>query len=216
MSEPSGEADGRTPPPASPPSGTPPSATPQAATAPRPAEPARAGQDLSQGTWLESAFEWGLVLSRGLVLIPVVMLVIAAATTFIYGSALFVRSAIDVIPHPFPVGNRIGIFMLIVDLYLVGATLLIAAIGLYELFISRADPAGRRSHLPAWLVMNDLNDLKARVVSMLVLVAAVSFVDVVVDFHGGQDILYIGIAVALVIAALTAFLRYGPSGREGA
>lgn len=154
------------------------------------------------------------MLSRGLVLIPVVMLVIAAATSFIYGSALFVRSAIDVIPHPFPVGNRIGIFMLIVDLYLVGATLLIAAIGFYELFISRIDPAGR-SHLPAWLVMNDLNDLKARVVSMLVLVAAVSFVDIVVDFHGGQDILYIGIAVALVIAALTAFLRYGPSGREG-
>jgi len=155
------------------------------------------------------------VLSRGLVLIPVVMLVIAAATTFIYGSALFVQSAIEVIPHPFPVGNRIGIFMLIVDLYLVGATLLIAAIGFYELFISRVEPAGRRSHLPAWLVMNDLNDLKARVVSMLVLVAAVSFVDIVVDFHGGQDILYVGIAVAVVIAALTAFLRYGPSGREG-
>jgi hypothetical protein len=52
-------------------------------------------------------------------------------------------------------------------------------------------------------------------VSMLVLVAAVSFVDVVVDFHGGQDILYLGIAVALVIAALTAFLRYGTGGREG-
>ncbi len=177
--------------------------------------PPGAGQDLSETGWLESGFEWGLALSRGLVLIPVVTLVIAAAGAFVYGAALFIWSAIHTFPNAFPVGNRIGIFLLVVDLFLVGATLLIAAIGLYELFISRVDPGGQRSHLPGWLVMSDLNDLKARVVSMLVLVAAVSFVDVVVDFHGGHDILYLGIAVALVIAALTAFLRYGAGGREG-
>ncbi len=164
---------------------------------------------------MQSGFEWGLVLSRGLVLIPVVILVIAAAGSFVYGAALFIWSVIHTLPQPFPVGNRIGVFLLVVDLFLVGATLLIAAIGLYELFVSRVDLGGERSHLPGWLVMNDLNDLKARVVSMLVLVTAVSFVDVVVDFHGGRDILYLGIAVALVIAALTAFLRYGTGGREG-
>jgi uncharacterized membrane protein YqhA len=149
------------------------------------------------------------------VLIPVVLLVIAAVAAFVYGTGLFIWSGIHTFPRPFPVGDRVGIFLLVVDLFLVGATLLIAAIGFYELFINRIDPAGQRSHLPAWLVMNDLNDLKARVVSMLVLVAAVSFVDVVVDFHGGQDILYLGIAIASVIAALTAFLRYGTGGREG-
>jgi uncharacterized membrane protein YqhA len=169
---------------------------------------------MDQATRLEAGFEWGLLLARGLVLIPVVMLVIAAAGSFVYGSALFVWLVSDVFPHPFPVGNRIGIFLVVVDLFLIGATLLIAAIGLYELFVSGADPRRRRAHLPVWLVMNDLNDLKARVVSMLVLVAAVTFVDILVDFHGGHDILYMGIAVALVIAALTAFLRYG-AGREG-
>ena len=35
--------------------------------------------------------------------------------------------------------------------------------------------------LPGWLRMNDLNDLKARVISMIILVAAVTFVDVVVE-----------------------------------
>ncbi len=178
--------------------------------------PAAAGQaeNTSEFRWLQLGFEWGLVLSRGLVLLPVVVLVIAAAGSFVYGTGLFVWSAIHTIANPFPIGNRIGIFMLVIDLFLIGATLLIAAVGLYELFISRVDPGGERSHLPRWLVMNDLNDLKARVVSMLILVTAVTFVDIVVDFHGGRDILYLGIAAAVVIAALTAFLRYGAGGRE--
>jgi uncharacterized membrane protein YqhA len=67
--------------------------------------------------------------------------------------------------------------------------------------------AVRPSHrLPG---LGGLNDLKARVVSMLVMVAAASFVNVVVDFRGGPDILYVGGAVVVVIAALILFLRLG-------
>jgi len=91
----------------------------------------------------------------------------------------------------------------------VGATLMIAAFGLYDLFITRIDAGSRPLRLPAWLEMHDLNDLKARVISMIILVAAVTFVDVVVESKSGLNTLYLGAAVALVIAALTAFLRFG-------
>lgn len=161
----------------------------------------------------ERWFERSLQLSRGLILIPVVTLVISALAAFSYGAALLIWSMIEVVPHPFPVGHKLGLFLLDIDLFLVGATLLISAIGFYELFISKVDVGGPRAAMPHWLVMRDLNDLKARVVSMLVLVAAVSFVDVVVGFSRGPDILYLGGGVALVIAALTAFLRFG-TGRE--
>lgn len=164
--------------------------------------------------WLEWGFEWGLLLSRLLILIPVVVLVVSAAASFVYDAVIFIRLFEDVVLKPFPLGNRIGQLLGIVDLFLVGATLLIAAIGFYELFISRIDVRGTPG-VPGWLVMNDLNDLKARVVSMLVLVTAVSFVDFAVDFQGGHDILFLGAAAALVIAALTAFLRFGAGGREG-
>jgi uncharacterized membrane protein YqhA len=63
--------------------------------------------------------------------------------------------------------------------------------------------------LPGWLRMHDLNDLKARVISMIILVAAVTFTDVVVESKARLDTFYLGAGVALVIAALTAFLRYG-------
>ena len=57
--------------------------------------------------------------------------------------------------------------------------------------------------------MRDLNDLKARVISMIILVAAVTFADVVVESEAGLNTFYLGAAVALVIGALTVFLRFG-------
>ncbi|HET6874675.1 MAG TPA: YqhA family protein [Acidimicrobiales bacterium] len=162
---------------------------------------------------MEAGFEWGLALSRGLVVVPVVVLVLSALGAFAYGTDLFVNSVGDVIGHPLPVGNNIGLFLLVVDLFLIGATLLIAAVGFYELFISRVDLGTGVSRMPAWLEMRDLNDLKGRVIAMLVLVAAVSFVEVVVDFRNGLEVLELGAGVALVIGALTAFLRLSSQGR---
>jgi uncharacterized membrane protein YqhA len=86
---------------------------------------------------------------------------------------------------------------------------MISAFGLYELFISRIEGGGPGMRLPGWLRMHDLNDLKARVISMIILVAGVSFVDVVVEFKDEVDTFYLGAAVAVVIVALTAFLRFG-------
>ena len=87
---------------------------------------------------------------------------------------------------------------------------MIAGFGLYELFITRIDAPDPGKRLPGWLRMHDLNDLKARVISMIILVAAVTFTDVAVESKGGAlNTLYLGAAVAVVIAALTAFLRFG-------
>jgi uncharacterized membrane protein YqhA len=139
------------------------------------------------------------------VALPVVLLLLAALGSFVYGAVLFVDSTRRIVVHPFPIGRNIGLFVLLIDVFFVGATLFIAAAGFYELFFPNAEQA----RLPGWLRMRDLNDLKARVVSMLILIAAVSFVDVVVDFRSGQDVLDLGIAVTLIILALTVFLRLG-------
>jgi hypothetical protein len=63
--------------------------------------------------------------------------------------------------------------------------------------------------------MRDLNDLKARVTSMLILVAAVTFVDIALTGTlQPLGVFYLGAGVALVIAALTAFLRFGPGDHD--
>lgn len=118
-------------------------------------------------------------------------------------------------------GNKIGLFLVVIDLFLIGATLLIAAIGFYELFASRVDVGTDTRMVPQWLAMRDLNDLndllndlKVRIVGMLVLVAAVSFVQAVVDFADARKVLESGAGIAAFIVALTAFIRFGGHGNH--
>ena len=114
-------------------------------------------------------------------MLPVVVLVLSGVGAFIYGAAVAVHSVADIADHPFAAHN-LRLFLTEIDLFLIGATLIIAAIGLYELFVARIDPANLHRPLPAWLEMNDLNDLKARVIAMIILVVAVTFTDVLLEF----------------------------------
>jgi uncharacterized membrane protein YqhA len=163
---------------------------------------------------LEIGFERALSLSRIVVVVPVIVLLLSAISSFAYGTDVFVRSVTSVVEDPELTSHNLGFLLLLTDLFLVGATLMISAFGFYDLFIARDNAGSQALRLPAWVRMHDLNDLKARVISMVILVAAVTFVDVAVESKGGLNTLYLGAAVAVVIAALTAFLRFGSSGRE--
>jgi uncharacterized membrane protein YqhA len=158
---------------------------------------------------LGKGFERALSLSRIVVIVPVIVLLLSAMASFAYGTDVFVRSVTRVVDNPQLTSHNLGFLLLLTDLFLVGATLMIAAFGFYDLFIGTIGASGPGVWLPGWLRMHDLDDLKARVISMIVLVAAVSFVVVAVESKSGQDTLYLGVGVAVVIAALTAFLRFG-------
>jgi uncharacterized membrane protein YqhA len=164
---------------------------------------------------LRRRLDQGLGASCTLMAIPVVVLVLSALGAFAYGTDVFVNAARDVSRHPLPVGDKVGYFLVIIDLFLIGATMMIAAIGLYELFVAKGEERTAGSALPKWLEMRDLNDLKARVVAMAVLVSATTFVEVLVDGAAtGYEVLEVGAGIALVIAALTAFLRFGRDNRN--
>jgi uncharacterized membrane protein YqhA len=178
-----------------------------------PREEGGAGAPPDQGPWprLEGRFEQALSLTRVVVIVPVIVLLLSALASFVYGTDVFVRSVTSFVARPELTSHNLGFLLLLTDLFLVGATLMIAAFGFYELFIGRIDTDGPGMRLPGWLKMDDLNDLKARVISMIILVAAVTFVDVVVETepNGGLNTFYLGSGVAVVIAALTAFMRFG-------
>jgi uncharacterized protein (TIGR00645 family) len=180
-------------------------------TRPVPADPGpRRGQPDSRrraASPLEARVERALTGSLWLTIVPVVILVLAALGAFVYGGAVFIHAIDTIARHPFPVGHQIGLFLLDIDLFLIGATLLISAIGLYELFVReiRQDEASR---MPGWLQMHDLNDLKGRVISMIVLVLAVSFAELGVAATSGRKALELGGGIALVIVALTVFQRF--------
>ena len=175
----------------------------------RPGRSARDGSGTDDSGPVQRDFERGLSLARLTVVLPVIVLVLSGVGAYVYGAAYAVHSVADIADHPFDAHN-LRLFLTEIDLFLIGATLIIAAIGLYELFVARIDPANSRRPMPDWLVMNDLNDLKARVISMIILVVAVTFTDVLLEFPRNElELLYLAAGVASFIIALTIYLRFG-------
>ena len=181
---------------------------PEGEEAKREAEPSSREEGRDEG--VERVLAWSL----RLVYIPVAVLLLAGLGAFVYGTALFIHSVGHIVGHPFPVRHQIGLFLADVDLFLVGATLLISAVGFYELFVREIRLHGS-VRIPSWLEMHDLNDLKARVIAMIVLVVSVSFVEVVVDESSGRHVLDLGGGIAAVVVALTLFLRLGNHRNDG-
>jgi len=160
------------------------------------------------GRRLRRDFERGLSLAQLTVVLPVIVLMLSGVGAYVYGAVYAVHSVADIADQPFAAHN-LRLFLTEIDLFLIGATLVIAAIGLYELFVARIDPAHTRRPLPAWLEMKDLNDLKARVISMIILVSAVSFTDVLLEFGSELKLLELAAGVGAFIVALTIYLRFG-------
>jgi uncharacterized membrane protein YqhA len=100
-------------------------------------------------------------------------------------------------------------FIEVIDLFLLATVLYITALGLYELFIDDT------LKLPAWLEVHNLDDLKGKLTSVVIVVMGVIFLGQVVTWDGERNLLPFGAAIALVIAALTAFLTLKPKKDKG-
>jgi uncharacterized membrane protein YqhA len=93
----------------------------------------------------------------------------------------------------------------ITDIILLGTVLYIVALGLYQLFIDH------NLALPRWLKVNDLTDLKRDLIGVVVVLLGVSFLGEVVNWEGQSNVLPLGAAIALVIAALGFILWLTPA-----
>jgi len=60
--------------------------------------------------------------------------------------------------------------------------------------------------LPDWLTIKTLDDLKDKLVAVVIVVLGVLFLGQVVSWDGERDLLGFGASIALVVAALTYFL----------
>jgi hypothetical protein len=129
--------------------------------------------------------------------IAAVALVLTAGIAFVWGAAQawsLVRLLVTE-----GAGAKVAVVDLleVVDTYLLGTVALILGVGIVELFITPL-------RLPAWLVIDDLGDLKGKVIDGVILVAAVKFLEKLVISQDALDVLYYGLAVAVVSAVLLA------------
>ncbi len=59
---------------------------------------------------------------------------------------------------------------------------------------------------PGWLVIHDLDDLKGKLLSVIVVVLSVQFLAMVLNWKGGMDILFLGASTALINVAVAYFI----------
>lgn len=117
----------------------------------------------------------------------------------ILGSIEIVRSAIDVVLKQVPLKETVVSILTSVDAILLGTVLLVIGYGPYELFIDT------NLEVPDWLEINTLDDLKAKLIGVVVAIIAVIFVGVLVDAKSPNEVMYYGVGSGAVVLALAAF-----------
>lgn len=105
----------------------------------------------------------------------------------------------------------------IVDGYLLATIMLIFALGLYELFISNIDNAQEERHLASnVLLIRDLDDLKARLGKVILMILIVKFFEhaIGMKFQGPIDLLSLAGGIALI--GLAMFLSHAGDAKNHA
>jgi len=89
-----------------------------------------------------------------------------------------------------------------IDEFLLGIILIIIAMGIYELFISKLH-LSERKNAPTWLEFTSLEELKAVLTNVIVIILMVFFFKSVVGmkFETPLSILYLAIGVILIALA---------------
>jgi len=90
-----------------------------------------------------------------------------------------------------------------IDFFLVGALGYIAAVGIYNLFIT-----SREEQLLKRIKIEKLKDLEDKIIGVVVAALAVTFLGTVSDASQTQDTLHAGIGIALVISSLCLFIYF--------
>lgn len=86
-----------------------------------------------------------------------------------------------------------------VDAILLGTVLLVIGYGLYELFIDA------EIEVPLWLRVRDLDDLKSKLIGVVVAILAVVFVGVFVDSNRSEDVISYGVGAGALVVGLAIF-----------
>ena len=77
--------------------------------------------------------------------------------------------------------------------------LLVIGYGIYELFIDA------EIDVPTWLRVDDLDDLKSKLIGVVVAIIAVVFVGVFVDSNRADDVISYGVGAGALVVGLAIF-----------
>ncbi len=137
--------------------------------------------------------------TRYVVFVPAIASIIGALLLMAQGSYAMVMAVIDTITESYALKKTIVEVLTAVDAILLGTVLLVIGYGLYELFIDA------ELDVPLWLRVNNLDDLKSKLIGVVVAIIAVVFVGVFVDSNRTEDVIAYGVGAGALVAGLAIF-----------
>jgi uncharacterized membrane protein YqhA len=140
-----------------------------------------------------------LGLTRYAVIVPAIASIIGALLLMAKGSIEMVMVVIQSVTSDIYLKDTIVGVLTAVDAILLGTVLLVIGYGLYELFVDTDIP------VPAWLQVRDLDDLKSKLIGVVVAIIAVVFVGVFVDSNRADEVLAYGLGAGALVAGLAVF-----------
>lgn len=152
---------------------------------------------------VENTFEGLLWNSRLIVILAVVFGTFSAIVLFVCGSLEILSTLINSVDlthlHVAHTEILIGIIGA-VDFYLIGMVLLIFSFGIYELFISKIDIARQGGIFHNILEISNLDDLKNKIIKVIIMVLIVSFFQRVLALQmlSGTDMLFMALSIAAI------------------
>ena len=138
-------------------------------------------------------------LSRYVVAVPAIGSIIGAIALMIIGTWEIVRALAKLVDPAVPLKESVVTILTAVDTLLLATVLLVIGYGLYELFVDASVA------LPPWLEIRSLDDLKAKLIGVVVAIIAVVFLGVLVDNTDANDVMLIGVGAGAVVVGLAAF-----------
>jgi uncharacterized membrane protein YqhA len=140
-----------------------------------------------------------LGLTRYAVIVPSIASILGALLLMAQGSIEVVLVIMDAVLYDAYLKDSIVDLLTAIDAILLGTVLLVIGYGLYELFVDT------RLEVPTWLQVADLDDLKSKLIGVVVAIIAVVFVGVFVDVNRAADVVAYGVGAGALVAGLALF-----------
>lgn len=139
-----------------------------------------------------------LRLNIAFVMLSITCLAISSILTFIMGFVEFLHF-FDKIHHVRPNGFN-AMICKVLETNLIGVILFICAAGLYSLF-------WKDIRIPTWIQLKDINQLKEKLVGIIITVLGVNFLEHALEWGDPKKILMFGGAISMVIIVLVFYSK---------
>ncbi len=144
-----------------------------------------------------------------IILLAVVSTFLASAATFIWSAVRMITNVVSLtaglITHE---GGHSGVQMIAsLDSILLAIVLYIFSVAIYELFFGKIN-------VPDWLIIENLDGLKEKLASVIILILAVTFLEHIVEWKDAKDTLMFGISIAAVLIALVFYMQHKKGEKE--